>query len=366
MGPRTMIGVLVTALGLLAMPAGAAAKQDFDVQARSLRLAFSVPGSNGFHGLVTTRGHKQVTLTLSKGGVLTELRTSGRVSRHGISARFGDLAHVEVRFQADPRSPGPKSRRRGLRDSSERACHGRAPIQERGVFHGTISFRGEDDSVLVDARHAPGAVERRFRRICKRPPKGSFASVVKELLGKLRITLLEARARVDGANMTFEATAVDFGSILGPGTPLFYGFNGRTMERADGVRIVHAAKAEGNQGDGTLLPGRPSSASRVVEVAPSRPFLKAAKRLKEPDAPASWTGPLAMRLPEAGLVPLAGPGFKSALCSLTLDEFTEGHRCLKRRGEPEASPLAKMARAAIQGSGSQSQAFWDARLSWSR
>ena len=71
-------------------------------------------------------------------------------------------------------------------------------------------------------------------------------------------------------------------------------------------------------------------------------------------------------MPGVGRVPLTGQGFKSALCSLTVEELLDGHRCLRRRSEPEPDSLAALTRASTQGSGSQSQAFWDARLSWSR
>jgi hypothetical protein len=360
------IGILAAALGLLAMPAGAGAgaKPGFDVQERSLQLALTIKGSNGFRGFISTKGHKQVTLTLLKGGVAIELRTSGRVSRRGIVARFGDLAKVAVRFRGEPGAAEPKFRRRERRGESTGGCDGHEPILERGVFHGTIHFRGENDFTRIDAKFAPGAVERRFRRVCKRPPGGSLATLFEELFGKLRIGLLEARARVDGVNVTFEAASFDLTPILGPGAPPSYGFVGRTVERGDGMRVTRIANVEG--GDGTFLTGKPGTTPRTITVVPPNPFLKSAKRLKEPGVPASWAGPLAVRLPGSGLVPLTGPGFKSAVCNLTLAELLAGNRCLRRRTEPESNSLATLAWASAQGSGSQSQAFWDARLSWSR
>jgi hypothetical protein len=367
MRPRaTAIAILAAAIGLLATPAGASAKPGFDVQERSLRLALAIKGSNGFRGLITTKGHKQVTLTLFKADRSMELRTSGRVSRRGISANFGDLGEVAVRFQDKSESAGRKPHRRQGNGRSARKCSGRGPTLETGVFHGTIRFRGENDFTEVNARRAGGRVERRFRRVCKRPPEGSFSDVLDELLGSLWLTLLEARARVDGANVTFEATSFDLSSLLGPGFPTSYGFSARIVERGDGMRVVRTAQAEGEEGDGTLRASKPGSAPRTVTVAPPAPFLESGKYLKERGVPASWTGALAARLPGAGLVPLTGPGFKSAICGISVGELLDGDRCLRRRAEPESSPLAALARDAIQGSGSQSQAFWDARLSWSR
>jgi hypothetical protein len=359
------IGVLAIALALLAMPAGAVAKQSFDVQERSLRSTLSVKGSNGFRGIVSTEGHKQVRLTLTKGDLVMELQTSGRVSRHGIEARFGDLATVSVRFQGAPDAAKPKPRRRESRSNPTPGCSGRDPVVERGVFHGTIHFRGENDFARVDAKRAPGVVERRFRRVCKRSPLAGLEGLFEELFGGLRLTLFEAHARVDGATVVFEAAKFDFGPILGAGASPSYAFIGRSTERREGVRITRAASIE--EAEGGFRAGSPGALPQHATVAPPKPFLGSAKHLKQAGAPASWVGPLAVRLPGAGLVPLTGAGFKSALCGRTLDELRDRDRCLPPRdAEPESNSLAALARAAFQGSGSQSQAFWDARLSWSR
>ncbi len=357
------IGILAATLGLLAMPAGAGAKPSFDVQERSLRLNLAIKGSNGFRGFIATEGHKQVSLTLVKGGVLMDLRTSGTVSRRGIVARFGGLGRVSVRFQGEPVA-APSRRQRGRRGDSTPGCSGRDPVVERGLFRGTIQFRGENDFTRIDAKLAPGTVERRFRRVCKPSLLAVLNGLFEELFSGLRVDMLEARARVDGANVAFEAASFDFSSILGPGTPSSYGFAGRTMEWGEGMRIIRGANVE--EANGGFLAGKPGAMPQNVTVVPPKPFLKSAKHLKEVGVPAGWVGPLAVRLPGAGLVPLTGPGFKSAFCGLTLGTLIAGERCLNRRAEPEPHSLAMLAGAAAQGSGSQSQAFWDARLSWSR
>jgi hypothetical protein len=138
-----IVGILATALGLLTMPAGVGAKPRFDVQERSLQSTLSVKGSNGFSGQVTTKGHKQVTLDLDNGVRSIELRTTGRVSRRGISASFGEFGGVSVRFQGIPRSADAMARQRERSGDSEPSCSGRKPILEPGVFQGTIRFRGE-------------------------------------------------------------------------------------------------------------------------------------------------------------------------------------------------------------------------------
>ena len=72
--------------------------------------------------------------------------------------------------------------------------------------------------------HASGTVERRFRRVCKRTPVDDLKGAFDEIFGTLPFTLLEARARVDGTNVIFDALSVDFGSILGSGESPSYSF----------------------------------------------------------------------------------------------------------------------------------------------
>jgi hypothetical protein len=229
------------------------------------------------------------------------------------------------------------------------------------VFHGTIHFRGENDFTRIEAKRAPGVVERRFQRICRQSPR---KAAFEELLRGLRLTQLEARARVGGVNVTFEATAVDLSSILGPGARI-YGFSARAVERREGTLVVRATQLTGD--DHSFLAGKPGASPQIVTVVPPPPFVETAEHLKEHGTPATWVGPLAVRLPGAGLVPLTGPGFRSAFCGLTFANLIEGERCLPRRGdEPSSDSMALLAEALAQGSGSHSHAFWDARLSWSR
>lgn len=359
------IAVLTAALGLLAMPAGASARPGFEVQERSLRSTVSIEGSNNFHGSVSTRGHKQVTLVLNRANEKLELQTVGRVSRRRIEAKFGDLGEISLRFQGERVAADSRPRQHNRRGASTPACSGRAPIVERGVFRGTIHFRGENDFFRIEAKQAPGVVERRFRRVCRQTPLKRREAAFEGLFNGLRLTQLEARARVGAANLTFEATVIDFSSILGPGLPPIYGFSARAVERRGGMRVVRATQLLG--GGHSFLATKPAATPQTVTVVPPPPFVETAEHRKEHGAPATWIGPLAVRLPGAGLVPLTGPGFKSAFCSLTFAKLSDGERCLPRRGdEPIPGSMALLAEALAQGSGSQSQAFWDARLSWSR
>lgn len=103
--PRSSAVALLATLALLAGSCGTAgAKPSFKVQEGSLRLSLDVKGSNGFRGFISTKGRKQVTLTLLRGDQRIETRASGRVTRRAVVARFGDLGRVSVRFQSEPAS----------------------------------------------------------------------------------------------------------------------------------------------------------------------------------------------------------------------------------------------------------------------
>jgi hypothetical protein len=356
---------LVVTLALLAWSGNTAdAKPSFKVQERSLRLTLPIEGSNGFHGSISTRGHKRVELTLIRGSELIVVRTRGQVNRNGIAARFGDLGKISVRFRSEPGTADPTPPRRGSRGDPAHNCHGRDPILERGVFRGAIEFHGENDFTQIDAKAVPGRVERRFRRVCKQSLLDGLDGLFEELFGSLRLHTVEARARIGDANVTFVAASFSLGSTSQPVQLAV----GSTVEHREGLFIVRGAYVE-EEGVDSFRGAKPGTLPQVVTVAPPKPFLESATHRKEPGLPALWTGSLAVHLPGAGVTPLTGPRFKSAYCNLTLAALSHGGHCLPRRAEsgaPEPTLLAALARTSLQGSGSQSQAFWDARLSWSR
>lgn len=100
-------------------------------------------------------------------------------------------------------------------------------------------------------------------------------------------------------------------------------------------------------------------------IDPRRPFAGTATYSKPPGGKATLTGSLAVSLPGADRVPLTGPEFKVALCQSPQEK--QLFRCLREVGKELGSPLGGTVSAGpAQGSGSQSQAFWDVRLPWSR
>lgn len=349
---------IVSALAFLAMPALAATKDDH-VLPKSLRLSLSTEGSNGYSVSIETIGHKQVSVVVSKGHLIAIYRVSGKVSRHGIEADLGDLGRISLRFDGAPR---PITHR----DS----CKGKDSIRETGIFTGTIEFDGEQEFTEVSAERAKGSVRRSYRRVCK------YATGMIDSLGdgeprpktpgpiKLAFTFLSASSRADGRSVLVDALSIDGGSGTGRGgsTPSWLLVAGLD-EKSGRVHITRAAFVP-DAGLGSVVVSPPDVHPATATVEPSKPFAGSASYLEVPGSAPTWTGTLSVWLPGAGQVPLAGEGFKPTLCNDV--GFDQLIKCLEA-SEPKTSATGAInGRPFLQGSGSHSQAFWDARLSWSR
>lgn len=334
-------GVLLCALAicsLSAAPATAAkdraGKPSFEVHERALRLSLRVKASHGYEGWVATEGHKRVTLTLHKGSTVVEARTRGRVTRRGIEAKFGELGEISVRFRGGPFQSGP-----GVKGHR---CRGRKSELEKGVFSGTIRFRGENGFARVDAVRAAGYVQRQYRRVCRGSSLGdALSAAFARLLRDVRLTVLRASGRVGDANVVLEASAADLRPLLGPGYGFEYTVSARSMERRNGVRLRRGVSARAGEGS-FLFHLEKGEAPRSATVAPPNPFTGTARYLKGPGLPASWAGSLAARLPGAGLVALTGSSFRADFCRLTFADLLEGGGCLPKPNQAQLQSLSDL------------------------
>jgi len=332
--------LLVGALSSSAAAAPGPAEPTFDVHERRLTTLLLVSASNGYEGLISTRGHKQVTLALFKGRTVFAARTDGHVTRHGIDADFGEMGSVSVRFDAGP--TGKRSEAGGsagiVADALDRRsgnaprCRGRKAVFEEGVFRGRLRFEGENGFTRIDSRRAAGFVSRHYRQVCQRDPeKYSITAVLEGFLGKLRYVTLQAQGRIDGARLLVEAkTAQFFGRDAASG----YELTALSVEHREGMRLMRGVSAAGNEG--SFLFSKKGATPQTATITPQKPFTGAAEYVKEKGAPASWTGTLAARLPGAGLVPLTGTQFRSDLCRLTFAAVLDGEKCLQGAESPGA------------------------------
>lgn len=377
-GPASLTAGLVAALVALAVPATAAAKAGYTVEERALHLKLALPASNGYSVSIQTEGHRKVVLAARKGGGVAFYRTSGRVSRHGIEADFGELGRVSLRFRGERRplaGPLPPGLEALLEDLNlpRRECHGRQPVREVGEFRGTVEFDGENGFTRVRAGRAKGEVKRSYTRVCERFP-GSAGHRVEKPSGDFdpRASILYASDLSPRRKVSFEAFGFEFEGPLKPLGELYVA-SATVLERKEGMLVIHRAV---EIADERVKVSPPSKLPVRATVSLPGPFEGSADYRKEPGVPATWEGSLAARLPGLGLVPLAGAEFSAVLCRVPLSAITRSP-CLRSTGQPIAGELrtapAIVARPRVlkrllltQGSGSQSQAFWDDRLPWSR
>jgi hypothetical protein len=339
MTARRAFGVVLACSLVLAAPAAARLQPNYVVKPKGLHLGATLHASNGWEAAISTRGHRQVVLSFAQGSYSISYTTLGQVSRNRISADFGRLGHVSLRFRGKGSSRGPRDPFL-LHD-----CKGRRAVKERGLFLGSVRFRGERGFTGVTAHRLKGQVTRSYRRVCKAPPwYSALASRSAGFEGKI----LEATASADGVKTTF--VALENTIDIGDGEPFSLALVGATRdEKVEGVAIHKSAFTLAEN----VLPLSPKGKSPVIaKVSPWPPFVGSATYRAEAGQPATWTGSLGLRFPGSGQVSLAGPEFEARVCrAQSLRRFL---RC--------ADTLAD-ARLLLYGSGSHSQPLALARLS---
>ncbi len=328
-------GLLVTclALSLVAQPATAIGEHQPVTHAGDL-AGFALRGSDGYEIEVLTLGRHLVILNASKGHVSATYSTRGRISGNRIRARFGNLGRISLTFHAAGAHGGAATRAGGCADPTA--------VREAGTFRGLIRFRGERGYTKVDADRAAGIVVRAERSACSR--KRRAAPSAASPLGRLSTHLL-AVSKHSGRVVTID--------VLGFGDPHLW-VQASTEEHRGKMNIVRLAYAIVG-GQQAFLTSEADAHPAFAVLRPPKPFSGTGTFQEDADLAPNWTGDLAAWLPGAGKVSLAGQSFASSFCK-------------QPRGGPGCSlfpPIQRRLRI-VQDSGSQSQAFRDVRLSWSR
>ncbi len=287
----------------------------------SLKLA----GSNGYSieivGIIIG-GQRRVSLKATNGDVSAEYAVPTTKPR-GLHAELPSRGVVSLTF---------RSTRRSVRRFSPNCRF----VTERGVFHGTVQFAGELGYTSVNASGGPGEVERFPNGLCD-PIGNRIARPAIPI--PFRSTFLNVRSGAGGRVIEFTASRLN-------GRISTVNFNASLRERLGKMTINRRASARG--GRGSFETSAPGEQPKSAVVGPPQPFQGKATFEQFGAAAPTWAGSLSVPLPGATLTSLAGEGFAARLCL-------------------RASPFRGCGRRArAQGSGSQSQAFWDTRLSWSR
>jgi len=309
---------------LLLAPQPTLAGTDRTVTRAGDLAGFSLSGSDGYAVQVLTIGRRFVVLSASKGHVGAVYSTRGRISGNLIRARFGNLGRLSVRFRPS------------------RHCAGATAIEDQGTFRGVIRFSGEQGYTRVDSPRARGFMIRPGRDTCAggRRARSAAALPISRLTTHLAV-VSKGSGRV---------VSVD---VLGSHQPRLW-VQASTLERRGKMEVRRVAYAVVG-GPNAFVSSGAGEHPAFATLRPPKPFSGTGVFEENADLAQSWTGNLAVWLPGAGRVSLAGPRFASSFCRRP----SGGSGCAL------FPPVQRRVRFS-QGSGSQSQALRDTRLSWSR
>jgi hypothetical protein len=280
-------------------------------------------------------------------------RVAGRASSGLLKADFGPLGRVDLKLNLTPQ-PLPRFLR-PERSRKDRRCQGKNPVEMRGGYRGVVEFAGDPSVPDVAVDQGSASLSHNFRRVCKPLRLGPAAGDSPDI--GIRLNLLSARAHGGGRTTTFEAAQIGVPSlfVLGIAT-------GSVHERLDRVRIIRSAVEIVESSDLHFSPL--TKAVQRVGVRPPPPFTGRASYLGRRNVTGTWTGDLAVRLPGAGTVALAGPLFDGAVCGISeLKQLNQLKQCLIEVRSMRPSLVQGPLLSVLYGSGSHSQPLALARLS---
>jgi hypothetical protein len=216
----------------------------------------------------------------------------GQVSARGIEAEFGSLGSIDVSFHQTGTVKGL---------APPAGCDGYYVNGRKGVFVGSIRFRGEEDFVRIDALRAVGETGSSTRWHCDRAASRQADDREREE---------EERAREYGHLVAKEPGSRFFRAVGGPDANGRFGpgfFLAATIERRNSMQIarevgIHDFSA-GFRFDEDL---------RTAAVRPGVPFRGNARYARGAGAD-RWSGSLSVSLPGRAAVKLTGSGFTAQL-----------------------------------------------------
>lgn len=253
-----------------------------------MRLAWAAHDGYLVHVLAT---QSRVVLTVEnrkekgKPEDSTSYLARAKLSGNRLSADFGGLGRVAMRF--DPSGTPPS-----------RSCEdGQRRLTSRGVFIGSLRFRGEADYLGVDVRRVEGTmVDLPPGPRCRASQAPSEGRPVKP---ERKLSSLFAGFR-QGLDATyFQAQTTDAGRVL---------YTVTDESGGERVAVYHHARVEASP-----LTFATNDALTFASVSPPYPFSGTGLVARNADGSRSWTGSLAVSFPGDARVELTGPEFKTQL-----------------------------------------------------
>jgi hypothetical protein len=277
---------------LFASLAGGPAKaeaSDSSTRVSGAALArFEVKGHDGYSAFVEGAGNK-VKLTIFHGGSLARYTVKGTTSTRRVKARFGHLGRISVRFE-------PTGTVKRMWPAMN--CNGYPAPGERGVFSGTVRFRGEGGYVELDAARALGKTARFSHWNCG-PGKGLTSRVAgSDEEGEEPGSLAMLTAVTPGERRRFTAIGSE------PDVEGLPFFGAAMVERRGSIRVVRETYMTDPAPGFSFDLGLTSAT-----VQPPEPFQGVGAFQLNPDGSSTWTGSLSVSFLGREHVALAGPRF---------------------------------------------------------
>jgi hypothetical protein len=294
-GRRLRCLATVAALAILVPAAVVSAEAPKSTPEAVEAARFKLQASNGFEVEVDA-GHGKVRLTFDRLGKhrrdIVQYLVDGEVSAEGITAQFGSLGTIDVRFRqtGTTKGMGPPA-----------GCDGYYVNGRKGVFTGSIRFRGEEGFVRINATRAVGETGISTRWNCERAVARRLDDLEREE---------EERAREYGHLVAKKPGSKFFRAVGGPDANGKFGpgfFLAATFERQDSMRIARVVEIED-----FAAHFRFDEDLRAAAVRPGAPFFGNA-RFDRGSGMNRWSGSLSVSLPGRAAVKLTGSGFRSQL-----------------------------------------------------
>lgn len=289
---RTLCGALLAFAVALGLP------QDADAEPREFvfpgfhSAEFRVPGSNGYDLVVSYFNRREISVIATKGRTSASHRVPWRpYAERGFEAKLPGLGRIAVEFQ-------PLGKPRRLTPFP--GCEGRPGSRQRGVFAGTIRFRGERGYTAVEASRAHGSMVTSYRETCR----GESGGRSEEAQPAIDLIAMAPKGRV-----AFSATLFDFGHSEIPPRLMYLASHFRRSPGMEVVRLVHISREKVDS-----LTAEHSGRAAAAHVAAAAPFTGSAAFAVEPGGGVTWTGDLSVSFPGTGPVRLTGKRFKARLC----------------------------------------------------
>ncbi|HKZ15296.1 MAG TPA: hypothetical protein VJL81_15775 [Solirubrobacterales bacterium] len=297
---------------------------------RLVIATLSLPGSNGYGVSVTLTNRRKLKVTTFPEReqilahlfelVSTEYRLDAPQPRgsNGIQASVGRFGRIDLRFVPETKVERP---------AAPLGCKGDKETIQVGWFVGLVAFRGERGYTRVRSKkafgtmtNAPSPNKNCAKETGRKPQERSPPQRTRAAL----ITMARRAAKPGAHLLALGATATAGNRTVGFGA-VRLSASRKGKEFAIDTFLGTARRDRGRiQEQGTafalLVRGpyfRVPDLTRMTSeaaLAPPKPFRGDATYRRESADQVSWAGDLRVDLPGFGVVPLAGPTFKTAMC----------------------------------------------------